>query len=136
MATVDTSVPGLKLYAGMSANAFNEVECTGLLSPNLVMAPTKEHAWIPLHVDAEAAFRRALWGAEERGETNLHPKHNFRVIRFDFTAHGFGHYYLSGVLTTSNWKQWRFHGDLPLLARASTSGDVLVCSGPDVLAFA
>ena len=42
----------------------------------------------------------------------LDPKTDFCIVHVTFSAQGFGHYYLSGKLTTFDWKSWRFHGDL------------------------
>ena len=76
------------------------------------MNPTDERAWIPMSTSAEDALNRARWGAVERGETNLDPKLDFRVVQIEFTAHGFGDFHLTNVLTTQDWKHWRFHGDI------------------------
>ena len=65
-----------------------------------------------MNTSAEEALKRAQWAAVERGEKNLDPKLDFRVVQIEFTAQGFGYFHLSNVLTTRDWKSWRFHGDL------------------------
>lgn len=112
----------LSLWVGLSKTAYAAFLRTpagsagfpNTLSPHSCMTPTARRAWIPLNMDAEGALDRSNWGAEERGELRLHPKEDFILLRITFTAAGFGHYYLNGKLTTANWKQWRFHGDLSL----------------------
>ena len=74
---------------------------------------------------AAEALERARWGAEERGETNLHPKHDFRVVQIEFSAYGLGCFYGTTVLTTTDWKSFRFHGNIATLVRSDTD-DILV----------
>ena len=56
---------------------------------------------------AAEALQRVCWGAEERGETNLHPKHDFRVVQIEFSAYGLGCFYGTTVLNTTDWKSFR-----------------------------
>ena len=121
MAPVDTSSSKLSVFVCFSVSALAEAEQEAVLKPSLFMNPEGNREWIPLNVSFEAAHQRALWGAEERNETNLHPKDSFRFLRIEFTALGFGHYYLNEMLTTRDYKSWRFHGELPFSV-ASTNG--------------
>ena len=132
MAAVDTSASKLVLYVGLSSSALQMAADQRALTPSLCMAPTGQRAWIPLAVGAASALTRAHWGAEERGERGLDPKRDLRVIQVSFTAHGFGHYYMNGQLTTHDWQTWRFHGELPFVVTAA-SGELLASVAPDVL---
>ena len=42
------------------------------------------------------------------------------------TAHGFGYYYLANILTTQDWKAWRFHGSINGIVRSEEKRDILV----------
>lgn len=117
MAIETTATSELTLFAGMSLRAYGEAMDANTLSPHHFMVPQGGRAWIPLNKDIQPALGRTIWGAEERGEFNLNPKRNFCLVRITFTALGFGHYYLAGKLTTSDWVQWRFHGDLGVPTR-------------------
>ena len=112
MSTVDTSSYKLTLFAAMSTTTSEDTLQQSMIKPEFFMSPTNERAWIPMSKSAEEALKRARWGADERGETDLHPKLDFRVVKIEFTAHGFGYFYLANVLTTKDWEAWRFHGDI------------------------
>ena len=98
------------------------------------MVPDETRCWIPLNNSYEEAHKRAIWGAEERGEMDLHPKESFRVLRVEFTAHGYGHYSMRNVLTTRDGRSWRFHGEIPFSVR-SANGDLLLSVNPSVQAI-
>ena len=123
--TEDTSDSKLVLYVGLTSGALQMAIAQRSITPGFCMAPTRQRAWIPLAVDAGSALTRAHWGAAERGEEGLDPNRDLRVIQVNFTAHGFGHYYLTGQLTTRDWRKWRFHGELPLEVKALPSGELL-----------
>ena len=125
MSTVDTSSFKFTLYAGMSTAAAAEVQQQQMIKPEFFMTPSNTRAWIPMSSSAAEALERARWGAEERGEMNLRPKHDFRIVQIDFTAHGFGYFYGTSVLTTRDWQTYRFHGDIATLVR-SNNDDILV----------
>ena len=112
MAKVDTSSEKLTLFVAMSTSASQDALQQSMIKPEFFMSPTEERDWIPMNKSAEEALKRAHWGAGERGEKDLHPKHDFRVFQIEFTAHGFGYFYLADVLTTKDWEAWRFHGDI------------------------
>ena len=101
MATVDTSSDKLTLFAAMSTSASQDALQQSMLKPEFFMRPTTERAWIPMNKSPEEALKRAHWGADERGEKDLHPKRDFRVFQIEFTAHGFGYFHLANVLTTN-----------------------------------
>ena len=112
MAKVDTSSEKLTLFAAMSTSASQEALQQRMLKPEFFTKTTTERAWIPMNKSPEEALKRAHWGAPERGENDLHPKLDFRVFQIEFTAHGFGYFHLANVLTTQDWKHWRFYGDI------------------------
>ena len=134
--TEDTSASKLVLYVGLTSGALETAIAQGTLTPGFCMAPTKKRAWIPLAVDAVSAFTRAHWGAEERGVEGLDPKRDLRVLQVNFTAHGFGHYFLTGQLTTHDWTKWRFHGELPLAVKSLPSGELLASVASTILCAA
>ena len=109
----------------MSTAAAAEAQQQDMLKPELFMKPSNERAWIPMSTSAAEAMVRARRGAEERGEMNLRPKHDFRIVQIDFTALGFGYFYGTSVLTTRDWQTYRFHGDIATLVR-SNNDDILV----------
>ena len=130
MATVDTSSDKLTLFAAMSTSASQDALQQSMLKPEFFMRPTTERAWIPMNKSPEEALKRAHWGADERGEKDLHPKRDFRVFQIEFTAHGFGYFHLANVLTTHHgkeyWEAWRFYGNIYETVRSEESGDILV----------
>ena len=126
MSTVDTSSYKLTLFAAMSTSASQDALQQSMIKPEFFMSPTNERAWIPMNKSAEEALKRAHWGAPERGENDLDPKDDFRVFEIEFTAHGFGYFYATSVLTTRDWKPYRFHGDITTLVRSDID-DILVC---------
>jgi hypothetical protein len=133
MAAEDTSASTLSLYTALPRSSLQQAEQASELSPHLFMQVSGTRAWIPFHVDPKESFERGTWGATERGEDGFNPKGDLVILRIDFTALGFGHYHLTDTLTTrsSKWRQWRFHGTLPLPAK-STDGQLLACVG-DIL---
>ena len=110
----------------MSTSASQDALQQRMLKPEFFMRPTTERAWIPMNKSPEEALKRAHWGAPERGENDLHPKHDFRVFQIEFTAHGFGYFHLANVLTThKDWEAWRFYGNIYETV-STESGDILV----------
>ena len=110
----------------MSTAAAAQVQQQQMIKPDFLMTPSNTRAWIPMSSSAAEALERVRWGAEERGEANLHPKHDFRIVQIDFTALGFGYFYGTSVLTTRDWKSYRFHGDITTLVRSDID-DIFVC---------
>ena len=110
MSIVNTSSFKLTLFAGMSSTAAADAQLQNKIKPEFFMTLANNRAWIPMSTCAADALERARWGAEERGETNLHPKHDFRVVQIEYTAHGLGFFYGTTVLTTTDWKSFRSTG--------------------------
>ena len=80
MSTVETSSYKLTLFAAMSKSASQVALQQGMIKPEFFMSPTEERDWIPMKKSPQEALQRAHWGADERGEKDLHPKHDFRVL--------------------------------------------------------
>ena len=131
---VDTSTSTMCLYTCLSATALVEAEKGMRLTPRLYMVPDETRWWIPLHNSYEEALQRAILGAEERSEKILDPKSEFRILRVEFTALGFGHYSMRGMLTTYDHRSWRFRGEIPFVVRSAT-GELLVSIDANVQAI-
>ena len=86
MSTVDTSSYKLTLFAALSKSAAQVALQQGMIKPEFFMSPTEERDWIPMNKSPQEALQRAHWGADERGEKDLHPKCDFRVFQIEFTA--------------------------------------------------
>ena len=137
MSVENTCASELALYIGMPKASFAEAQANNTLSPNLFMVPTAGRSWIPMSAASQAALERSHWGAAEVHDSclgGMDPKTDFCIVHVTFSAQGFGHYYLSGKLTTFDWKSWRFHGDLAfrttdtegrLLAEITNVSDIL-----------
>ena len=77
MSTVDTSSYKLTLFAALSKSAAQVALQQGMIKPEIFMESTEERDWIPMNKSVQAALRRGHWGADERGEEDLHPKNDF-----------------------------------------------------------
>ncbi len=62
--------------------------------------------------------------------TVTNPKTYLVLLRVEFSALGFGHYVLSNVLSTGDWKKWRFNGELPVPRAVNTEGQTLATTMP------
>ena len=51
-------------------------------------------------------------------------------MRVDFSALGFGHYFLRNVLSTRDNRAWRFQGELGMPRAVSTDGALLAEAMP------
>ena len=76
------------------------------------MVTSERRNWVPLFTDAASAVARGPWTFEEFG-MEYRDKTDLALLSVEFTALGFGHYYINGTLTTWDWKHWRFHEALP-----------------------
>ena len=111
--SVDTSTSVLKLYVGVHKDQLGQVLADNCVRACNVMAESGGRSWVPLHATVQAAAHRALvWGFPEMGKES--DKSQLALFCFEFTAMGVGHVMLTNELTTSDWKHFRFHGNLPL----------------------
>ena len=76
------------------------------------MRSTAGRDWVPLFKDSTKAVERGSWMLEEM-DIVFRSKADLALLRVEFTALGFGHYHLSGMLTSRDWHHWRFHGPIP-----------------------
>ena len=129
---VDTTASTLELYIALHHSRLPDIEASGHLSPSHVMKPDDHRCWVPLCMTPKDAVERATWGLAELGIVVADLKNELRLLKFTFTPHGFGHYFLQDILTARGPKRWRFHGDLPLFA-TNTHGVPLVQVGDDVM---
>ena len=118
-----TATSTSKVYVGLHKEQLSCVLSDGAVNPWNVMKVADRRAWVPLATTAEAALDRASWGVEELGYEQ--DKSQLLLFTFEFTAAGFGHFMLANVLTTRDWKHFRFYGSLPLRC-TSIQGDLLV----------
>ena len=130
MARVNTSTSTLSVFVGIHASMLPDVQKSGVLSPRHVMHAAEGRAWIPMNTHLKCAVDWAIWSCEEMSMTVNHPKNDLFVIKVEFSALGFGHYFLREVLSTRNsWGAWRFHGDLPVPQVQNTDGQILATVG-------
>ena len=95
----DISTPTKLLYVAVHCTLLPDIMDSSVLAPRHVMACDKHRAWIPLNTDPSEALVRASWGAEENCLAVVNPKVDSNLLRIEFPALGFGHYYLTNVLT-------------------------------------
>ena len=130
MAPVNTSTSTLSVFVGTHASRVLDVHQSGVLSPRHVMHPAEGRAWIPMHTNLKYAADWAMWSCEEKRMTVNHPKNDLFVIKVEFSALGFGHYFLREMLSARNsWSAWRFHGDLPVPEVQNIDGLILATVG-------
>ena len=115
----------LSVYVGLHVALVPVVMDSGVLSPGHVMVSEKGRSWIPMLADPQKALERAKWGAEELGLTVANPKKDLMLLRVDFSALGFGHYFLRNVLSTRGNGAWRFQGELVVPRAVSIDGALL-----------
>ena len=126
----DTSTSTLSVYVGLHCAIVPVVMNSGVLKPSHVMVCKEERCWIPMHSDLRKALERAKWGAEELGLTVDNPKEDLMLLRVDFSALGFGHYFLRSVLSTRDKRAWRFQGELGMPRAVSNRGELLATADP------
>ena len=109
----DTNNSTLQAYVGIHKDELNQILRDGMVRPCNVMKESAERSCVVLDTTILAAENRALrHGFEELGKEQQDKRH-LVLIAFEFTALGVGHYMLDNKLTTTDWKHFRFHGDLP-----------------------
>ena len=119
----DTSTSQKSLYVAVHHEMLTEVFRDGVLAPCHVMACDENRNWIPLHEDPSDALERGCWGAQEIAKTVSDPKDDLMLLRINFSALGFGFYYLNNMLTPPFYrKSWRFHGEMLVPAAVSRDG--------------
>ena len=76
----------------------------------------------------------------ERGKDSLdelgiafNDKRDLCVVKVEFTAAGFGYFYLNGTLTTYDWKHWRFRR--PFHRIIADQNNMVLARWGDVLGF-
>ena len=121
----DTSTSFLSVYVGLHRTNAHVVMDKSVLAPGQVMLCEPGRSWIPMLVDPQKALERAKWGAEELGLTVTDPKQDLILLHVKFSALGFGHYFLRKMLSTRDWKAWRFHGELVVPQAVNTDGAIL-----------
>ena len=121
---VDTATSSLLLHVGIHKAELDQIITNRAIRPCNVMQERGKRSWVVLHTTSEAALDRALrWGFDELGKQQ--DKSQLALISFDFTELGVGHFMITNNLTTTDWKHFRFHGDLPLRC-ANIKGELLV----------
>ena len=131
MSIVDTSASGLLLFGAFPRAMLADVTCDFSLEPKHVMLASESRAWVPLYTKSEAAVDRVPWMCRELG-IPFNGSADVLVVKVEFTALGFGHYHLRDMLTTRDWKHWRFHGPLQSVG-CNQDGQVLHRIDPEVM---
>ena len=81
--------------------------------------------------DTHKALERAAWGVEELGYAP--GTSQLTVLTFEFTALGVCNFMFTNKLTTrDDWKQFQFHGDLPLRC-TNMQGELLLVQALDAV---
>ena len=78
------------------------------------MSVTATRSWVPLNIKHSDAVSRGLWGCEEMGISVSDPQKELVLLEIRFSALGLGYFLMDYVLTTQDWKKFRFYGELPL----------------------
>lgn len=104
--------PELELFGGVSKSLLMDFHKITKLTPAQFMQPTLTRSWIPLFSNRPDALARAKWGCEELNCVSENEAEDILIFKVTFTTLGFGTYHLLQQLTTCNWNNWRFHGDL------------------------
>ena len=134
MAVVDTGSSELFLYVAVHVSQIPDIAASYAIKPQHVMSVTPERSWVPLHVHQSAAFSRAVWGTQECGISVRDPEREIVLLQIRFSALGVGHYLMTMNLSTANWKQFRFYGNVPLQC-INQDGNTLTEVISDVLAI-
>ena len=114
----------LLFHVGIHKDELIQINTNRAIRPCNVMRETDERSWVVLHTSWEEASARALdWGFDELDKEQ--DESQLALISFEFTALGVGHITLTDELTTCDWKQFRFHGNLPLRC-TNIQGQLLV----------
>ena len=98
------------------------------------MKVSANRSWVPLHVRHTDAVARAIWGCQENGISVCDPKKEIVLLEVRISALGVGHYLMCMELTTHNWNQFRFYGNLPLQS-INENGHTLLEVNSNVLAI-
>ena len=114
MSLVGTRSSLLTVYVAVHGSWIHDIGFAVAIKPKHVMSVTAHRSWVPLHVQQSAAVSRAPWGCEEMGISVSDPKKELLVLQIRFSPFCVGHFLMHNVLTTRDWKQFRFYGALPL----------------------
>ena len=126
MVTVDTSATELTLFLAVHTTQLEMVRTTEQIRPSNVMLETNPRGWLPLVFEAAEAADRCVWGCEELGLPVTNRKTDLVLFKVQFTALGYGHFSRYGTLTDRDWKNFRFHGPIPLEGYVSETGSPLL----------
>ena len=130
---VDTTTPDvLLLHAGLHKDALNQIQTDRVVRPCNVVE-SEGSSWVVLNTETPAAADMAMrWVfddelGKEKDESQLN------MITFEFTALGVCNFMFTNKLTTrDDWKQFQFHGDLPLRC-TNMQGELLLVQALDAV---